>query len=85
MPTSCTRCAGTGFLNTHQLPDTVNRHDRDAVLRWIEINDNHDICICDCCGDGEEWYGIPGEHYNKDDPPGHEGPYAYNGGFYECH
>jgi len=22
----------------------------------------HDVSVCDCCGDGEDWYGTPGEH-----------------------
>lgn len=26
----------------------------------------HDVSICDCCGDGDGWYGEPGEHnYRK--------------------
>jgi hypothetical protein len=41
--------------------------------------------VCDCCGDGEGWYGEPGQHYTSDDPVGHNGPYAYNGGLCECH
>lgn len=46
---------------------------------------NHDVQVCDCCGDGESWYGTPGEHYGPDDPPGPGGPYDYNGGLCECH
>lgn len=42
----------------------------------------HDIEICDCCGDGEGWYGVPGEHYGPDDPRGPRGPY---GGLAKCH
>lgn len=68
----CTRCEGTGFLNIHQLPDSIDEFNTDAVLTWIEENDNHDVQVCDCCGDGEEWYGTPGEHY------------AY-GGLFECY
>jgi len=26
--------------------------------------EGHDVQVCDCCGDGDGWYGIPGEHYN---------------------
>lgn len=49
------------------------------------INDeNNDIQVCDCCGDGESWYGVPGEHYNREDPRGPGGPYSYNGGLCEC-
>jgi hypothetical protein len=22
----------------------------------------HDVQVCDCCGDGENWYGEPGQH-----------------------
>lgn len=22
----------------------------------------HDVSVCDCCGNGEEWYGEPGRH-----------------------
>lgn len=47
--------------------------------------ESHDVVRCDCCGDGEEdWYGVPGEHYNSNDPRGAEGPYSYNGGLCEC-
>jgi hypothetical protein len=84
MSQGCTRCEGCGFLNAHQLPDEVDVADRGAVLRWIRDNQAHDVVVCDCCGDGEHWYGVPGEHYNDDDPPGNGGPYAYNGGLCEC-
>jgi hypothetical protein len=23
----------------------------------------HDVQVCDCCGDGTEWYGDPGHHH----------------------
>lgn len=90
MPTTCTRCEGTGFLNMHQIPDeTLYTFDWDGshaeVLKWIEENDDHDVQVCDCCGDGDDWYGVPGEHYNSEDPAGFDGPYLYNGGFCECH
>ncbi len=45
----------------------------------------HDVEVCDCCGDGEGWYGAPGEHYGPDDPQGPKGPYANNGGLCKCH
>lgn len=45
----------------------------------------HDVQICDCCSDGSEWHGTPGEHYGPDDPVGATGPYSYNGGLCECH
>jgi hypothetical protein len=86
---TCTRCKNTGFLNTQQLPADRGMHvtaksERDWVLKWIEGHEGHDVQVCDCCGDGEEWYGEPGEHYGPDDPPGPDGPYEYNGGLCEC-
>lgn len=45
----------------------------------------HDVAVCDCCGDGDGWYGEPGHHYGVDDPPGPSGPYASNGGLCCCH
>ena len=45
----------------------------------------HDVSVCDCCGDGQGWYGTPGEHYGIDDPQGKSGPYAGNGGLCSCH
>lgn len=56
----------------------------EAELKKIKETEVHDIQVCDCCGDGEEWYGVPGEHYNEDDPQGTDGVYAYNGGLCEC-
>ncbi len=91
-PVDCTRCQGTGFLNTHQLnietygSDIPDLSDPEDVLFWIKTHVCHDVQVCDCCGDGEsEWRDVPGSHYNSDDPPGPDGPYAYNGGFCECH
>lgn len=61
--TNCTRCDATGFLNTHQLPESVDAFDADAVLAWIEKETApHDVGVCDCCGDGEGWYSEPGQH-----------------------
>ncbi len=91
MATTCTRCENTGYLNIDQLGETGlsemdNSHNPDEyVLEWIKKNEDHDVQVCDCCGDGDGWYGTPGEHYNNDDPPGNNGPYAYNGGLCECH
>jgi len=87
---NCTRCEGTGFLNLFQInPDVYGQDvcdcsDIDAVLEWIKTHDDHDIQVCDCCGDGEGWHGTPGEHYTSEDPIGRNGPYAYNGGLCEC-
>lgn len=59
----CTRCDGTGFLNVEQIEDeSIGYADPEAVLAWIESHDEHDVSVCDCCGNGEEWYGTPGEH-----------------------
>lgn len=82
--TTCTRCENSGFLNIHQLPDEIDGYDIEAVQAWMKENESHDVCICDCCGDGEGWYGEPGQHYGNDDPRGYNGPYAYNGGLCEC-
>lgn len=91
MAIQCTRCQGTGFLNLHQIDpdiygmDVPDLTDGEAIEKWINLHIDHDVQICDCCGDGEGWYGVPGEHYNRDDPAGGGGPYAYNGGLCECH
>ena len=29
----------------------------------------HDVSVCDCCGDGENWHGTPGEHHLEDGEP----------------
>lgn len=55
----------------------------DLVLKWINNNEDHDISICDCCGDGVGWYGDAGEHNESDF--GRNGSYAYNGGLPECY
>lgn len=87
----CTRCGNSGFLNIHQIIDddwelvALSSPGDPAILKWIESHEDHDVQVCDCCGDGKSWYGIPGEHYNEDDPIGDTGPYAYNGGLCECH
>ncbi len=91
MPINCTRCEGTGFLDFEQFEDItgncVDDMDHDDVIKWIKEHEEHDVQVCDCCGngDGGSWYGLPGEHYNNDDPQGNDGPYAYNGGLCECH
>ncbi len=93
--TTCTRCENSGFINLHQIPDAEYEHIllkyddlssdwSNAIQVWIDAHGDHDVQVCDCCGDGEDWYGVPGEHYNTEDPRGHEGPYAYNGGLCEC-
>ena len=73
----CTRCGGSGFLNLHQVDDeTLDRFDATGdhtiILAWIAANVGHDVSVCDCCGNGEQWYGEPGEHDpdNFHDPMG---------------
>lgn len=83
--TTCTRCESSGFLNIEQVPEQIADEGFEAVEKWVKENSDHDVVICDCCGDSEGWYGEPGSHYGNDDPPGHHGPYAYNGGLCECH
>jgi hypothetical protein len=85
---NCTRCEGTGYLNLHQIPEEIHcdEHPTVWVPRWlIAQTQPHDVQECDCCGDGEGCYGIPGEHYSADDPSGANGPYAGNGGLCHCH
>ena len=82
----CTRCEGTGFLNAFAVPVEVFQEGCESILRWIPDHPDSDVTVCDCCGDGETgWHGLPGEHYTSADPPGKNGPYAYNGGLCECH
>lgn len=75
---NCTRCQD-GFINLHQIPDEDWSHlekcedFHEAVLVWIATNDNHDVSVCDCCGDGENWWGTPGEHYYNTNDPCSEG------------
>jgi hypothetical protein len=61
----CTRCDGTGFLNLDQVDyDTLflfaKTGDRSIILDWIDKHS--DVQICDCCGNGTDWYGQPGHH-----------------------
>jgi hypothetical protein len=85
MPLTCTRCEGTGFLNIEQVPKGYLGRGVMTIMDWIASNLDTDCQVCDCCGDGWQWWGEPGEHYNSDDPAGMNGPYAYNGGLCECH
>jgi hypothetical protein len=87
----CNRCNNTGFLNLEQLDELdcgiTSQNEPEKILHFLttETGIKHDIQVCDCCGNGEFWYGVPGEHYNDEDPKGKDGPYAYNGGLCECH
>lgn len=85
---NCNVCKGTGFKNLWQIPDGELGSDdlTVSVPVWIASQTTpHDVCVCDCCGNGDTWYGIPGQHYSPDDPPGHNGCYAHNGGLCQCH
>jgi hypothetical protein len=55
----------------------------DLVLKWINNNEEHDVIVCDCCGNGEDWYYDPGEHHECNF--GKNDVYAYNGGLPECY
>lgn len=86
----CTKCNGIGFLKINQISDEDmdwvdnSQNDIEAILDLI--SDYHDVEVCDCCGDGKNiWYGVPGEHYNSNDPEGMDGPYASSGGKCRCH
>lgn len=80
---NCTRCQTEGFLNIDQVPESLHG-DHEAIRRWMrEQREPHDVQVCDCCGDGEEWHGEAGEHDESDFGAG--GPYAYNGGLPECY
>jgi hypothetical protein len=35
------------------------------ISDWLDKNPSgteHDIIVCDCCGDSDDWYSTPGEH-----------------------
>ena len=71
MATTCTHCDGTGFLNINQVPATVEAMGIGAIDQWMTSHADHDVQVCDCCGNGGVWHGIPGEHYNEEDPRGY--------------
>lgn len=91
MGVRCNPCDGSGFVNLHQVPDSVLSefrlgNDAEVILSWMqEQTEAHDVKVCDCCGNGDDsWHGDPGEHdpsdYNRK-----SGPYEYNGGVPECY
>lgn len=83
---TCNHCDNTGFLNIQQLPEVLRENfDCAVILKWITENKDHDVSVCDCCGNGETWYGTPGEHFMGGDHSGSDGPYSYNGGLPECY
>jgi hypothetical protein len=87
MGLTCTRCSSTGFLNLHQIPENelpeIGDNFHELVLKWMQSHTEHDVTVCDCCGNGDNWHNIPGEHEHSDYGP--TGPYAYNGGLPECY
>jgi len=85
MSIMCNCCQGTGFHNSEQIPEGLIEEGCDAVLEWMKTNTDNDVAVCGCCGDGEGWYGEPGQHYTSADPIGRNGPYASNGGLCKCH
>jgi hypothetical protein len=67
----CAQCKQFGFLN---LPFESRRFRRMLERRHTSWDTFHNIVyewiyprspieVCDCCGDGEEWYFEPGIHY----------------------
>lgn len=84
---TCTRCQGTGFLNPELIPESLQGANIEDIAAWLTTDEGKKsgVSICDCCGDGTEWHGEPGQHYTSQAPPGKNGPYAYNGGLSECH
>ena len=85
---TCTVCEN-GFVNLHQIPESAceaisNSDDPiQGFLDWIENNDEHDVAVCHCCGNGEnDWHSEPGVH--DESTFGVGGPYEYNGGLPLC-
>jgi hypothetical protein len=72
---NCTRCQRTGFINLHQVDETTlalfeEAGEHDVILAWIESQtEPHDVSVCDCCGDGQEWHGTPGFHWLNSQEP----------------
>jgi hypothetical protein len=67
MSLNCTRCEGTGFINLHQVEDeTLKKFDESGdvqvILDWIAAHGEHDVSVCDCCGNCETWGYEPGRH-----------------------
>jgi hypothetical protein len=65
----CNVCDGTGFKNLYQIPENELDFDDllESVPKWMAAQTKpHDVCVCDCCGDGENWYGEPGQHYGRE-------------------
>jgi len=71
---NCTRCDGTGFLNIHQVPEDIARLGPESILLWVNGTEDHDVKVCDCCGNGEDWYGEPGTHTTEPTSSGWDTP-----------
>ena len=77
MSKHCTRCGGCGFLNIELVPigviilanEGVSEF-HEVISGWLADADVTAVSVCDCCGNGENWHGTPGEHYNDEDPRG---------------
>ena len=70
---TCNRCGGSGMLNHNQIVQHWPWLDGDparalAALEeaGLQLGVDHDVQVCDCCGDGENWHGVPGQHDNDD-------------------
>lgn len=50
------------YLHSHFTIQLTGGEWRETVLKWIENNQDHDVQVCDCCGNGEVWWGEPGQH-----------------------
>ncbi len=86
----CLKCDGFGYLNPELIPAKIRKaadkaESQQPIVDWMNSTIGCQVAVCDCCGDGERWYGTPGGHYSEDDPAGADGPYLYNGGLCECH
>ncbi len=88
---TCTRCGGTGVLNEHLLaalmPEDGTADDIARILQFLHSVEGgqHEVRVCDCCGDGDRWYGTPGEHYGPDDPRGPNWTLRQQWGLRRCH
>ena len=60
----CTRCQGTGFINIPTDDLDFETDDIELLKKFIESKKEEypDFSVCDCCGNGENWYGEPGQH-----------------------
>lgn len=64
---TCTKCESSGFTNLAAVPDAIiieaeRTGDPQTILDYIKATPDSDVAVCDCCGNGDYWYGNPGEH-----------------------